>query len=199
VGSGPAAGAMVNIFVPPSSTDLQPEYYYAFSETVSEFAEAERVVRFFWNVSKDGAPLLMETITREFNRFQIPFRLKCGRHESSYPRRDAAVLYIHARYYPIAALVLEPVHDNLRPWLDRATPLFSKHLAEGLGFAEDPGESFGENRMRILAAAMTATRAKPIEERLNELRRQFEQRDLSLDQPWLNPGSVDCYDFPRDR
>jgi hypothetical protein len=29
-----------------------------------------------------------------------------------------------------------------------------------------------------------------------EVRRQFEQRGLSLDQPWRNPGSVDRYQFP---
>jgi hypothetical protein len=196
IGSGPAKGARVTIYVPPSSTDLQPEYFYAFSETVSECDESERMLRFYWNVTKEGAPMLMEEITGRFNRFRIPFRFKCGRLGSGYPRRDAAVLYLHARYYAISALVVESVHAIVKPCLDASTPLFTKRLAHGLGFAEDPGGSFGENRMKILAAAMVATPGKPLEERLAEVRRQFEQRELSLDQPWLNPGSVDRYDFP---
>jgi len=196
IGSGPEAGARVSILAPRGSAELQAGYYYAFSETVSEFDEGERTVRFFWNVTREGAPRLMETITRAFNRFQIPFRFKCPARASAYPRRDAAVLYFDARYYSIAALVAESVYARVRSWLDAGTPLFTKHLADGLAFAEDPGGSFGENRMKILAAAMAASAGKPVEERLREVRKQFEQRGLSFDQPWLNPASVDRYDFP---
>ncbi len=196
VGSGPAAGAMVNVFVPPGSADLQPTYYHAFSEAVGEFEEGEQTVRFFWNVSVEGAPHLMETITHELNRFQIPFRFKCVNRASDYPRRDAAVLYLHSRYYPITALVTESIYPRLAARLYPGTPLFAKRLADGLAFAEDPGESFGENRMKILAASMVASRGKSVKERLQELGRQFEQRGLSLDRPWLNPESVDRYEFP---
>jgi hypothetical protein len=196
VGSGPAAGARVSVFVSPESTELQPEYYYAFSEAVSEFEESENIVRFFWNVSAEGAPRLVEALTRELNRFRIPFRFKCNRRASDYPRRDAAVLYFHSRYYPITALVAESIHSLIRPWLYPGTPLFTKRMAQGLAFAEDPGESFGENRTKILAAAMAATREQPVAERLAEVKRQFEQRGLSFDRPWLNPGSVDRYEFP---
>jgi hypothetical protein len=196
IGSGPKASAMMNIFVPPGSAELQPGYYYAFGETVSEFEEGEQTIRFFWNITADGAPRLMEAITQQFNQFQIPFRFKCQIRSSDYPRRDAAVLYLHSRYYPIAALVVEAIHAQISPWLNPGTPLSAKRLAGGLAFAEDPGESFGENRSKILAAAMAATRGKSADERMAEVRRQFEQRGLSLDQPWRNPGSVDRYQFP---
>ncbi len=196
IGSGPKAGCRLSIFIAPGSAELQTGYYHAFGETVSEFEENEQTIRFYWNITRDGAPRLVETITREFNRFQIPFRFKCASRASDYPRRDAAVLYLHARYYPIAALVAEAVHAQLSTGLDQGTPLFTKRLADGLALAEDPGESFGENRSRILAAAMTATRGKSLDERRAEVRLKFEQRGLSLDQPWLNAGSVDCYQFP---
>jgi type III HopA1-like effector protein len=196
IGSGPEAGALVSILITPGSAELQRGYYYAFGETVSEFEENEQVVRFFWNVTSDGAPRLMESVTRKFNVFQIPFRFKCASRTSDYPRRDAAVLYLHSRYYPIAALVAEEVHAQLSPWLDAGTPLFAKRLADGLAFAEDPGESFGENRSKILAAAMVATRGKSLDERRAEVRRAFDEHGLSLDRPWLNPGSLDRYQFP---
>jgi hypothetical protein len=196
IGSGPKAGARISIFIAPGSADLQLGYYYAFGETVSDFEEGEQTLRFFWNVTKDGVPKLMESITHEFNRFQIPFRFKCASRESDYPRRDAAVLYLHVRYYPIAAQVAEKIHAKLLPCLRTDTPLFAKRLADGLALAEDPGESFGENRSKILAAAMVATRGKSTDERMAEVRRRFEERGLSLDRPWLNPGSVDRYQFP---
>jgi hypothetical protein len=186
----------VSVFIAPGSAELQPGYYYSFGETLSEFEANEQVVRFFWNVTSDGAPRLMQSVTGKFNRFQIPFRFKCASRASDYPRRDAAVLYLHSRYYPIAALVVEAVHAQLSPWLRPGTPLFAKRLADGLAFAEDPGESFGENRSKILAAAMVATRGKSSDERKAEVRRAFEARGLSLDRPWLNPGSLDRYQFP---
>jgi HopA1 effector protein family len=195
-GSGPEAGAKVSIFASAGSSDLQDGFYYAFSGTVSNYDEGERTVRFYWNVSREGAPRLVESITRAFNRFQIPFRFKCLARSSAYPRRDAAVLYLDARYYPIAALAVESIYAEVQHVLGPGTPLFAKRLAAGLAFAEDPGGSFGEHRTKILAGAMAATRGMPLEERIAELGREFEQRGLSLDQPWLNPGSMDCYEFP---
>ena len=196
IGSGPEPTAKISIFVPVGSTELQAGYYYAFSETVSDFDESEWTVRLYWNVTREGAPRLMEAITRDFNRFQIPFRFKCANKSSDYPRRDAAVLYVHARYYPIAASVAESIHEQVRAGLNVDTPLFTRRLADGLALSEDPGESFGENRMRILAAAILACRGQGVEQHIEELRRQFEQRGLSFEQPWLNSGSIDRYPFP---
>jgi len=196
IGSGPETGARVTVFAPAGSADLQEGFYYAFSETVSDYDESERVVRFYWNVTRQGAPRLMEAITRALNRFQIPFRFKCLARSGPYPRRDAAVLYLDARYYPIGALVVESIYAEVEGVLQPGTPLFAKRLADGLAFAEDPGGSFGEHRMKILAAAMVATRGKPVNYRLAELRKHFDRRGLAFDRPWLNRGSVDCYDFP---
>lgn len=196
LGSGPVAGGPVSIFMPPSSSDLQPGYHFAFGETVDPCGEGQALVRFYWNISAEGGPRLIEEVTRQFNRFQIPFRLKCASRRSDYPRRDAAVLYLNRRWYPIAALLIDALLPSLQPWLSAGTPLFAKRLADGLGFAEDPGDSFGKHRCSILAESMCASQGWPVETRLFDLRAKFEQRGLSLDQPWLNPGSVDCYEFP---
>jgi hypothetical protein len=196
LGAGPEAGKPVSIFLPGGSGDMQPGLYHAFGDTVGEFEDSEQTLRFYWNVSAEGAPRLMEAITREFNRFQIAFHFKCGTRAAHYPRRDAAVLYLHRRYYAIAALLVERIHARLKALLNAGTPLFARCLADGLGFAEDPGDSFGKHRCKILAEAMAATRGKPADERLEEVRRQFERRGLSLDRSWLNAGSVDQYEFP---
>jgi len=196
LGAGPKAGKPVSIFLPGGSADMQPGFYYAFGDTAGGFADSEQTLRFYWNVSAEGAPRLMEAVTLDFNRFQIAFQFKCGTRAADYPRRDAAVLYLHRRYYAIAALLVERVHARMRDWLNAGTPLFARHLADGLGFAEDPGDSFGKHRCKILAEAMAATHGKPAEERFEEVRRQFERRGLSLDRPWLNAGSLDRYEFP---
>ena len=196
LGVGPEAGKPVGIFLPVGSADLQPGFYHAFGDTAGEFGDSGQTLRFYWNVSAEGAPRLVEAVTRHFNRFQIAFQFKCGNRAAYYPRRDAAVLYLDRRHYAIAALLVERVHLEIGDWLNIDTPLFARRLAGGLAFAEDPGDSFGKHRCKILAAAMAATPGKPAEERLGEVRRQFEQRGLSLDRPWLNAGSVNRYEFP---
>ena len=196
LGVGPEAGRAVHIFLPEGSVDMQAGFYHVFGETASLFDDSRPPLRFYWNVSMEGAPQLVEAVTRDFNRFQIPFHFKCATNAAHYPRRDAAILYLHRRYYPIAALVLERMHSRLRAWLNIDTPLFARRLADGFGFAEDPGGSFGKHRCTILAGAMASSRGRSLEERLLEVRTHFELRGLSLDRPWLNAGSVDCYEFP---
>ncbi len=196
LGAGPKAEKPVSIFLPAGSVEMQPDFYYAFGETAGEFEESERTLRFYWNVSGEGAPHLMEVLTRELNRFQIAFHFKCGNRAAHYSRRDAAVLYVHARSYSIVALLMEQAYEHVETWLRPETPLFVRPLAPGLGFAECPGESFGKQRCRILAEAMSATRGVAVDERMLAVRGQFERRGLSMEKPWLNAGSLDAYEFP---
>ena len=191
----PKKGSGVTVYAAPGSGEVQEVFYHAFGESVAEH-EWQRMLRFYWNVRPAGAARLMESVTRELNRFQVPFRFKCLNKTSLFPRRDAAVLYVDSRYYPITAMAVERVHGEVRAWLDSGTPLFARRLSDGLGFAEDPGDSFGKHRCTILAAAMAASCGRAVEDRMAEVRRQFEERRLSLDTPWLNAGSAGGYEFP---
>jgi len=190
----PKKGSAITVYAPAGSSEIQDAFYYAFGETVAEH-QPQRVLRFYWNVRPEGVGRLMETLTRELNRFQVPFRFKCLNRTSSFPRRDAAVLYVDARYYAITAMLAERIHGEVGEWLGSGTPLFAKRLAAGLGFAEDPGDSFGKHRCRILAGAMAASCGKGVEERISEVRRAFAERGLSLDLSWLNAGSAGEYPF----
>ena len=196
MGSGLEEGLEIRVYVTAGSADFQQMYYWAFGETVSDYEPGQSALRIYWNIQAEGAPRLMAALTRELNRFQLPFRFKCLNRASQFPRRDAAVLYIHRRFYPIAALLVERVHSEVRQWLNQSTPLFTRALAHGLALAEDPGESFGNHRCTILAAAMTASRGQAVEARLDEVRRQFAERGLSLEAAWLNANSAGGYEYP---
>src|SRR5581483_3139041 len=197
LGIGPAKNRTISVLATPLGADMQVGFYHAFGETVSDFEEnGDGAIRFYWNVSAEGAPRLLEALSSELNRFQVPYHFKCANCESRYPRRDAAVLWVHRRYYPIAAMLVQRVHERVRASLAAETPLFTRRLADGLAFAEDPGDSFGSHRCRILAEALCASCGGSSDERHAELARQFEQRGLSLDRPWLNAGAVDSYEYP---
>lgn len=195
IGMGVKEGIEIAVYPAPGSAAIQESFYFAFGEAVAEY-ETGSTVRIYWNVRSEGVARLMEAVTGEFNRFQVPFRFKCLNRTSLFPRRDAAVLYIDRRFYPIAALLVESIRCQVVSHLNAGTPLFTKRLAHGLALAEDPGDSFGKHRCTILAQAMAASRGRAVQDRLVEVARQFAQRGLSLDAPWLNAGSPGGYEYP---
>ena len=198
-GVPPQPGMMVSVFFPRESRIMQLGFYFAFGNTGEEEFDDFAVVRFYWAVSATAAPLLVSRVTTTLNRFQVPFRMKLPSDRSSYGRLDAAVLYVHKRWFQICAICLEPIYRELANRLMPGTPLFAKPLAPGLGLAEDPGsgESFGMHRCRLLAEGVLRAQQNagpPLE----EVRRRFAADGISLERPWLNAGSVDQYNFPAD-
>src|SRR5258708_36999900 len=114
------------------------------------------IVRLYWNVTVAGAALLMSLLTRELNRFQVPFMFKCGNHAEMFQRLDVAVLYVNRRYYAITARIIASIYPRVTEALETDTPLFARRLANGLALAESPvvGRSFGINRWAIVAATL---------------------------------------------
>lgn len=203
-GLAPRAGMHLKAFFPRESAHMQPGFYFAFGNSADEEFEELSIVRFYWAIESAGAAALMREITGGLNRFRVPFRLKMPVDASFYSRLDAAVLYVNKRFYQITAVLLARVHQAICPHLAPSTPLFTKPLAPGLGLAEDPGngESFGMQRCRILAEAISGaytdpgqTEAPP-ETVLDTVVRRLELAGVRTDVPYLNAGSVDQYRFP---
>jgi hypothetical protein len=199
-GTAPRPGVEVSLFAPRDSWTLQPGFYFVFGEALSDQEDDFSVVRLYWNVEAAAAARLVAALTQALNRFAVPFRLKCLSMAALYDRTDAAVLYVARRYYHLVAQLLAPLYPSLRPLLKAPTPLFSKPLAEGLGLAENPktGESFGMHRCRLVAEAVCNAHARGLDApqaRLREIDAGFAAAGLSLAHPFLNPGSVDGYEF----
>lgn len=202
-GMAPGVGAPVSLYMPRESTVMQPGFYFAFGEAAGDWHDDGSLLRFYWNVKDSGATALLSSITTQLNRFQVPFRYKCLTAKEAYVRVDAAVLYVAKRLYRITAELLLDVQAQVAAQLDPETPLFTKQLAPGLGFAEDPGvvESFGTSRCRLLAEGIWSAFVQGAQEeraRLQIVAQHFEKSGISLEAPYLNPGSQDRYAFPTE-
>jgi hypothetical protein len=203
-GMAPLPGTEISLFVPRESRTTQPAFYFVFGEALADQQDDFGIVRFYWNVTADGAAPLVGVLTQALNRFAIPFRFKCLHMSNLFDRSDAAVLYIAKRHYRIVATILPDVHRAMRALLKSATPLFAKPLADGLGLAEDPrtGESFGMSRCRLVAAAVCRAHERgldTVEARLDEVADAFTAAGLSLEHPYLNAGAADRYEFQERR
>jgi len=195
-----APGTAVRIFVPRDSVTLQPGYYFVFGETLPDYNDEYSVVRFYWNIAPEGAAELLQLVSRELNRWQVPFRFKTGIARAMFARRDSAVLYAPRRYAPFAFEIAAQIHARLLPFLRDDVPLFTRRLAAGFSFAEDPGtqESFGMSRCRMLAHAIWLAHSRGVQEleqRFSTVAEQFQADGISLERPWLNAGSANEFAF----
>jgi type III HopA1-like effector protein len=200
-GMSPREGANITIFVPRESKSLQPGFYFAFGEAVTDQQDDYNVLRFYWHVDGANVAKLIGLISQSLNRFRIPYRLKCPNNLALYQRIDATVLYVNRRFYRISAELLMDVHSKIQDGLKSETPLFTKRIAPGFALAEDPGngESFGMHRCRIVAEAIWqaySEGSQTEEARLEEVRKRFMSYGLTLDRPYLNSRSDDQYDLP---
>lgn len=193
-------GTPVSIFRPCESTTMHPGFYYVFGEAVGDDQDDRDLLRFYWNVKADGANELVSLLTRNLNRFQLPFRFKILNNPGAYIRTDAAILYLNRRFYHLAAELLSEIHHQLIDEINPDTPLFSKKLARGLGLGEEPatGESFGQQRCRILAQALWSSYEKKLEDeesRLCEISRLLEENGIDSAFPYRNARSNQDYSF----
>ena len=191
-----APGSAVRVYVPRESLAIQAGYYHAFGETLPDSCDEFSMVRFYWNVSAEGAAELVRLISGELNRWQTPFRFKTGVQPGMLARCDSAVLYAPRRCASFAYELALEIHSRIGKLLRAAVPLFTLRLAPGLAFAEDPGtqESFGTSRCRILAHGIWLAHeqgALNLEERLAIVEQRFRSEGISPERPWLNPGSAD--------
>ena len=156
------------------------------------------LIRSYWNVKAEGAAPLVAAVTSRLNRSRVPFRLKVVDDPARFSRCDAAILYTAKNDYSAVARVLAAAHREVEAHLGSETPALTKRVAVGLGIAEDPacGASFGEHRCGVLAEAFVRAfeqGQRRTGERSRIVRECFGENGISLERPYLNPGSEDVF------
>jgi hypothetical protein len=200
--AGPAEpGAAVSLLLPKELLRLSPGFYMALGDVGIDI-DGATIVRLYWNLRSDGATILLSILTAALNCDGLRFRLKVVNDPGGYSRCDAAVLYIERGDYGRAAEIVASAYPAIAGHLKPAVPALTKRLADGLGLAEDPGPdsgSFGMHRCQLIADAVIRAcehGAGPAGAQLSDVEARFGEEGLSLDRPYLNPGSADHYALP---
>jgi hypothetical protein len=174
-------------------------FYFVFGETLTE-NQPGWVVRFYFNIHPKGSPHLIAALCRAFNRYGIPFEFKCLNRPDLYTRTDAAVLYLDNRYYTIGLALLGGIYRELQAYFQAACPLFTRKIAPGFGFAENPlnpQESFGTSRSRLIARSLAAAFNEGLDKQLwkESVLSAIGRDGYELQTFYLNPGSHYSYHF----
>jgi HopA1 effector protein family len=197
----PSPGQLRAVRFPKELLKLSPGFYLALGNEGLAFEPSRVLVRFYWNLRAEDAPRLMRGATQLLNDDQIPFRLKVVNDPAHYDRCDAGVLYVQRTHYEQVLPPVRRILVELGANLKKATPVFTKALAPGLGLAEEPavsGDSFGMDRCRILAEAIVRIHERAVTgatDRLAVIAEVFAEDGISPATPYLNPGSPDGYRF----
>lgn len=196
-----ASGMQLRLRFPKEYLSISPGFYMASGDEPLDPEDSQQtLVRMYWNLTAEGAVPFVRHATSALNRAHLPFRLKVVNDPARFTRCDAAVVYVPKSDYEAAAEVLEKVYPKVAISLRQEIPALTKPLASGIGLAEDPGqgESFGQNRCQLLAEGMIRAHEqgkKSAKERLQAVADRFAEDGISLEAPFLNPGSSDDYDF----
>lgn len=160
------------------------------------------IVRIYFNLTPEGAVVLMHDLTQSLNQQAIPFNFKALYNPADYNRYDSAVLYFRRQDYAAIRAVLQSIYTEKQSYFKDAVPLFTKVLAPGLSLAEEPQqkfseqESFGTNRCQIIANGLLDAWKSGNDTpsaRMASICHHFNQAGLELASCYLNPNAQDIY------
>ncbi|MGN9914460.1 T3SS effector HopA1 family protein [Phytohabitans sp. LJ34] len=213
-GHGAGPGDEVSIRLPNALPHRSPGFYLALGDAAfPEMGAGNPLIRIYWNLTPEGAPVALRVVTSTLNEALIPFQFKVVNDPARFGRRDSGVLYLLGRHYRQAGALLSARFELLRETLVPGGPAFTKELAPGLALAEDPGEggSFGLHRCGLVARALVQAHHDQThdeqghhrrlgrhwrgfaESRMAAVAERLHAHGIDLDRAHLNPGSSDVY------
>ena len=167
-----------------------------------ESESQSETVRVYFNVTPEGAVVVMGSLTEKLNPVAVPFSFKVLYNPADYERYDSGVLYFEKSNYELVRQVLSDVYGENKSYFQSEIPLFTMELAPGLGLAEEPDkkfasqESFGMNRCQIIANGLLAAWQQgnnSTEGKMKAILEQFSLLGIDLQRPYLNANSEDIY------
>ncbi len=170
-------------------------YYVALGDAEADAEEVGGTVRDYWHLTAPAAPGFVATATSRLNAARIPFQIKVLIDPHLYHRADAGVLLLDPIDNSAAAPIIAAIHAAIAPGLWPGTPMFTKRLADGLGYAKSPPGflSFGQHCCLLIAEALwhaSLQGARDRERRIAAVAARFVEEGIDPLRPHLGAGHV---------
>jgi hypothetical protein len=198
------AGVPCRLRVPHEFRYLVPGFYTALGDGEREADESALgdapFVRFYWHLTPEAAAPFISATTSLLNATGAFFEVKVLADPNAYNRADAGVLYLRPSHDPRIGEIITAIHSAIADKLRPTVPLFTKRIAQGLGYAENPAgaPSFGQDRCRLVARALSDSYLRGEDDRharARSLASAFSSRGLDPTRPYLEAGSQDDLPF----
>ena len=188
-GLPPPPGSSIEVVARRDSQSVAPGFWV--TQTAIWEDVDDQIVRLYWNILPEGAPLLVRELTGQLDD-DLPYCLKLPSRSSDYDRVDTAVLYFPASGFNALIHRLKHIYGAVDQHLHPEVPKLTLKLADGLGIAEDPpdeDQSFGLHRCRLVAQgiadAFGANTREP-DEVLGAIQRRFLVAGIPPQRPHMN-------------
>lgn len=138
-GSGvlPRIGATVPVSIPAVLSGVSPGFLWARGDARPP---TDKMSRLYLNITSRYASWVMTELTARLNEAGIPYDVKVLAHPRSYRRRDACVLYVASEDVMAAVEIVARELRLKRKTLNESTPLFTRRLMPGVGYADEPSD-----------------------------------------------------------
>ena len=177
------------VLYPTAEPKLSPGFFLVRGR--KDLESSGSVYRFYLSLTCDGRLACLRHLTTDLNESATPFRFKTISRGSQPNRADSAVsCNVEEAHVPYAAERIAARLPSWRQWIIPMVPSFSKQLAPGVGFAQDPGDgrSFGESRCAAVARSWLDWRQRgcPAGSLARVFRETLEQDGFDPERPHLN-------------
>ncbi|HEY8026020.1 MAG TPA: T3SS effector HopA1 family protein [Burkholderiaceae bacterium] len=169
-----------SVRTPKEVKNLDADYFIIFGNLSHVGGEDSTgdVVNFYWNLTAASAIDFVQLCTNVLNRERLHFKAKVLSDPRAFVHAEAGILSINRVDLQETLPIVFDMYRQLEGKIKPATPLFSKHLADGLGFAEEPTSNhrLGHARAKIIADAVNDCLRQghgPKEEILQSVRQRF--------------------------
>jgi HopA1 effector protein family len=178
--------------------DPENDFFYVYGTALDDnFDDAK--LRIYFNLSPDGIPLLIKSVTTLLNEKNIPFTFKCLYETQKFDRCDSSILYFDKRYFNDFQSVWQILYSKIKKHLKPEIPLFTKQIKAGIGLAENPisTKSFGKERCLLIAQGFLNSWSQDmaINKNINSILQYIELKGYDIDNFYLNPKSQFRYDL----
>ncbi|MHB8873942.1 MAG: T3SS effector HopA1 family protein [Myxococcaceae bacterium] len=188
---GAGEGTRVQLRLPCAREAASPGFFF-FVGRAGRLPEDRPHVRFYLNLTPDGAAGTLEALARGPAAAKLLLEAKFVNNPEGYGRVDTGILYVDPGSFDGTAALVRGLERSHPGWFRRGTPPFTCPLGKGSAVAEAPltppgeaAESYGESRCRLLARGLVrALRGGDLDwpARVAEV---FALEGLSPERPWV--------------
>jgi hypothetical protein len=194
----PRLNQQILIHKPHEIYESENDFYFVYGTTLDDdFYEAK--LRIYFNLSPNGMPLLVESVTTLLNQKNIPFTFKCLFETQKFGRSDSCVLYFDKRYFNDFKGIWQEIYLKIEQFLNPNIPLFTKRIQLGVGLAENPksNKSFGKERCTLIAQGIFESFNQPIStgDKCQFVVQYIASQGYDIDNFYLNPKSPFEYEL----